>query len=297
MSKIACRKCPKCGKFSDVSVNKCECGSDISQEFAYPVEPDELDSGVVGRINRNLVFYYQKCKNCGSIIFTDDKANRATICLNCNSKSISKDPILYTEVEANTDSDKKPKSAAESKIIIPSRDSAEKQKSSESSLSPEEYKEETENWAVTFSQLFEKAAERGVSKERIDEIFRDLLDEKSIPKSQKAPEKTVVHRVVLSAVRYGKYEIAFDAKPDCSYVLGRSANGAEYLANDLRVGNNHCILRFDNDSWWVIDNHSSNGTFVNNGDIGYNGQCVLHNGDLLKLGHDADSAEFRVTIE
>lgn len=79
-------------------------------------------------------------------------------------------------------------------------------------------------------------------------------------------------------------------------MLGRSAGQGNFLAQDGRVSNEHCLLIYRDGSWFVRDNHSSNGTAVNSRDIGLNGECVLNSGDELKLGHHPDSMAFRVTL-
>lgn len=80
-------------------------------------------------------------------------------------------------------------------------------------------------------------------------------------------------------------------------MLGRSANQGAFLSQDGRVGNEHCYLFFRNGNWFVRDNNSKNGTAVNSRDIGLNGECMLSDGDELKLGHHPDSVAFRISIK
>lgn len=101
--------------------------------------------------------------------------------------------------------------------------------------------------------------------------------------------------ITLTAIRYGR--LSFTVKADQNvYMLGRSAKQGDFLSQDGRVGNEHCYLLYKNGEWFVKDNNSSNGTAVNSRDIGLNGECMLSDGDELKLGHHRDSMAFRITI-
>lgn len=83
---------------------------------------------------------------------------------------------------------------------------------------------------------------------------------------------------------------------DVPFMMGRSASFKDFLDADLRVGNEHCLLIYRDGEWYVKDNNSQNGTFLNNKDLGLGGEEKLHNGNLLKLGHNVDSPTFMISI-
>lgn len=78
---------------------------------------------------------------------------------------------------------------------------------------------------------------------------------------------------------------AEEAKDNAPYMLGREANQSSFFKKDERVSRNHCSLVFKDGLWYVKDNNSTNGTFVNSKNIGKNGEKVLEDGDELRLGH------------
>lgn len=80
-------------------------------------------------------------------------------------------------------------------------------------------------------------------------------------------------------------------------MLGRSAYQAEFLSRDLRVGNEHCRIDYRDGNWYVADNHSANGTAINQKDLGLDGESILRDGDELMLGHHPDSMRFQVSIK
>lgn len=300
MKQIACRECPKCGKFNDISVNECVCGCDVSGVPAKLVEIDNLEGVRVGKIDRNLVFYYQNCRNCGIKIYFTDIEQSTERCYNCNSASLGK-PVLYAEAESVEKTAAAPAKAVEAEVVIPT---VQKIPVAKPSSDNSQYSdEEVLSWIPVVDALSKAVGAKGVgntiSHDELCGLMGVSVDNNPYAEKlpEQAPKPTEKHRIVLSAVRYGNFSIAFEAVQNCSYDLGRSANAAEYLQVDDRVSHYHCTLKFADGVWQVYDNNSTNGTFVNQVDIGLNGKCALQNGDLLKLGHDADSAEFRVTIK
>ena len=63
------------------------------------------------------------------------------------------------------------------------------------------------------------------------------------------------------------------------------------------VGNEHCFLLCREGRWYVKDNHSSNGTAVNGEFLDPDGESPLADGDVLMLGHHADSVTFRIELK
>ena len=105
--------------------------------------------------------------------------------------------------------------------------------------------------------------------------------------------------IVLTAVRYGVYSftVTADMVKDKPYMLGRSAGEYEFLSKDPRVSGFHCTLFVNDGQWYIQDNNSTNGTFVDDTDLGEGGCTDLQNGDRIKLGHSADSMEFQVSFK
>lgn len=103
--------------------------------------------------------------------------------------------------------------------------------------------------------------------------------------------------LVLTAQRYGSLTITLTYGMDnLPYLLGRSANHAQFFSKDPRVGNRHCELDFRNGNWYVREVKAQNGTAVNWAFLDIGGERMLHDGDELILGHHPDSMAFRITI-
>ncbi len=105
--------------------------------------------------------------------------------------------------------------------------------------------------------------------------------------------------IVLTAVRYGVYSftVTADMVKEKPFMLGRSAGEYEFLSKDPRVSGFHCTLFMNDGQWYIQDNNSTNGTFVDDTDLGDGGCTDLQEGDMIKLGHSADSMEFRVSFK
>lgn len=86
-------------------------------------------------------------------------------------------------------------------------------------------------------------------------------------------------------------------KEETPFMIGRAAGMREFLAGNLEVGNEHCMILMRDDKWYVQDNHSGNGTFVNGRDLGEGGNRPVQDSDVVKLGHRPDSITFKVVME
>jgi len=67
-------------------------------------------------------------------------------------------------------------------------------------------------------------------------------------------------------------------------VIGREAEGREYLASRMTVSRRHAKINF-NVSWFIEDLNSSNGTFINENKIAPNEPQRMNNGDSVALSH------------
>lgn len=317
MSIVPCRQCKKCGYYHDFTMTVCnECGESIHNLPIALIEIDDLPSNAFGEIEAST-FFVQKCSACGVLNFTTDKNNRVKVCYNCHKTRIASiEPTEYTKPsETETNNEQIIKEEVKPACTPPIR--------SESTSEPVRvsYDDDDDNndspWpGILRDSIGEKI--RGSSFEpskkvdsqptqpspQIAVYDNDDGDDDEVPcwsdplGITPEPQKNAVIQdkpIILSAMRHGN--LTFTVEPNGQeYMLGRSANQSEFLSQDVRVSNNHCFLYFSGGSWYVKDNHSSNGTAVNSRDIGLNGECRLSDGDELKLGHHQDSIVFRVTI-
>ncbi len=129
----------------------------------------------------------------------------------------------------------------------------------------------------------------------LSDFLEDFSDLEEIGEENSVPESNIK----LTAVRYGVYSFTITPEmvKDAPYMLGRAAGQNDFLSKDERVSNNHCTIFSNNGVWYVQDNSSTNGTFINDEDLGDGGCTTLEEGDRLKLGHSVDSMEFRVSFE
>jgi pSer/pThr/pTyr-binding forkhead associated (FHA) protein len=63
--------------------------------------------------------------------------------------------------------------------------------------------------------------------------------------------------------------------------IGRSPT-CDYCLQDETVSATHAVLYYRKGQWWVEDNHSSNGSLLN--DVSVETPTVLTSGDQLKIG-------------
>lgn len=260
MRSIPCRICNQCGLHHDISVKICGCGADL---MGIPVllVKEEIPPERRGMIREELPVYVQKCSACGAQNFTVDPGKPARICCNCHKSRIAMvTPVLFKDEPE--DGVNQPEEAA--------RASAE----------ADEFKDTDDDEA--------------------DDVFQwqSILDGiQSAERSVEAPVEAKEKEFTLTAVRYGSMTLTLlPNQQDLPFLLGRSAGLKEFLSQDLRVGNEHCYLAYRNGDWFVIDNHSANGTAVNGQFLDINGECILRDGDELVLGHHPDSMAFRIGI-
>lgn len=260
MSKTVCRKCPNCGLYHDMTLEQCQCGTEISFVKQEVLEKNTIPLEQQGKIDDSLTIYMQRCSECGSENFTTDIKKRVQRCWNCSKARVrSVDPVLYFENQP-----------AETLKTAPL-----------SEKSPAEHMEPPnfDNQPQTSPNVTQAAS----------------LPPK--PSWGNVLRKLKSSRLVMTSVRYGRHSFSvLSAAGAVPIMLGRDAFQKDFLQQDKRVGNRHCEIYFKDGTWYVKDNASQNGTFVNGSYIGENGVEQLKDGDLLKLGHNDDSMEFRVSV-
>jgi len=64
------------------------------------------------------------------------------------------------------------------------------------------------------------------------------------------------------------------------YTLGRGHEN-HLQVRDLGVSREHCSVECDGQYFWLVDNGSANGTFVNDERVG---RYMLYDGDVIRLG-------------
>lgn len=308
MEKIPCRLCGNCGRYSGLSVQVCRCGADLAKVpgrlVDEPIPPERC-----GEIDRSLPVFVQKCPACGEENFTADPAHPVRLCYKCHKARVALiTPSPYETEEAPPDSQTgQPTQTA----LYPDSPSP---ASETASASAEENDEDGDaaHWRTVLEGV-RSSVPGAVSSAPADEYGDDedddevsswssLLGGSAHPAPGPAPAAALAQpfagrQLTLTAIRYGPLSVTLQAgQKGLPFLLGRSAGCGEFLSQDLRVSNEHCYLTFQNGSWIVIDNHSANGTAVNQQFLDFNGQRVLQDGDELTLGHHPDSMAFRVSI-
>ena len=73
--------------------------------------------------------------------------------------------------------------------------------------------------------------------------------------------------------------------PDGEFVIGKSANGTDYMVDNSAVSRQHCTISKRNGVFYVKDNGSTNGTKLNNEKV-EGAEKLLTNGAKLMLGNE-----------
>jgi pSer/pThr/pTyr-binding forkhead associated (FHA) protein len=69
--------------------------------------------------------------------------------------------------------------------------------------------------------------------------------------------------------------------------IGRQEETDVCLRSDTFVSRKHAFLYWEDKRWWLKDNHSTNGTFIENGerDARVTTDVPVHIGELFRIGH------------
>lgn len=327
MNKVPCKKCPICGLFNDFTIEECECGKRLNNIGAQLIDIDELSPEQFGEINASLKIYVQKCSACGALNYTDNPSNPVKVCYNCHKTRIA--AIMPVECvdadssEQENEVDSKAESGNNNSNVQASHQRTPQVTHSPTADDDDDDDDDSVKWQSILGNIQKtvgsspvisqtKSSQQSVKNTIAtpivsDEDDEDDVDDWSVILGNKAKQNTTKLKpqvvtsaankdITLTAIRYGRLSFTVEAGPN-TYMLGRSANQGGFLSQDGRVGNEHCYLFYRNGNWFVKDNNSRNGTAVNSRDIGLNGECMLSNGDELKLGHHNDSVAFRISID
>ena len=288
MRKTVCRKCPGCGLYNGMTVKVCSCGTDLSLERQDLMNINSIPADKKGKIDETVDLYFKKCSECGTTNFSVNPKFPEKRCFNCNkARLIHVDPQLYVE-EENDDNNE----PAES-------DNAPQKK--------EEPKSVSNTGTPSWTDLLEGI--RGSSPNTAGSAAPPVTPtpkpspEKTTKQFKPAPSLQPTFKSALKkdlrliAVTYGQYSFTIPAiVAENPVMLGQEAHQGKFLSQDPRVSRKHCTVYIKNGKWYVTDNNSSNGTFLNNNDIGDGGTSTLSDGDILKLGHEEDSMAFEVRL-
>ena len=331
MNKVPCKKCPQCGLFNDFTIEECECGKKLNNIGAQFVNIDELSPEQYGEIDVSLKVYVQKCSACGALNYTDNPSNPVKMCYNCHKTRIAAIvPVEYVDIDSSEQEDEVDSKADDLSGNNNSNTHASYQQTPQVTHSPtadddddDDDDDDSVQWqgilgniqktvgsspVISQTKSSQQSVKNTIATPIVsDEDDEDDVDDWSVILGNKAKQNTTKLKpqvvtsaankdITLTAIRYGRLSFTVEAGPN-TYMLGRSANQGGFLSQDGRVGNEHCYLFYRNGNWFVKDNNSRNGTAVNSLDIGLNGECMLSNGDELKLGHHNDSVAFRISID
>ena len=229
MKKTVCRRCPSCGLYSDITVEICVCGTDLSREKQVFIDTEkDRFKDQLGEINDSLSYYVQRCSACGKLNYTASKSKLFLRCYNCSQTMIaSVVPASYIENDYLTKD-----------IETSNEKSAERENSTKRKTA-----------AVSLRKPGKKK-----------HIPKENTKEKSSPKSQKTEDKPPVKShdtvtepktepkisvITLTAVNDNSVKCVLKA-PDAKapVMFGREAMMNNYLKNDMRVGKAHCYVFF-----------------------------------------------------
>lgn len=325
MSKIPCRKCKQCGKYSDMASLICVCGAELGNVPGELIDTTSLTSELIADIDEEIETFVQKCSACGAMNFTVSMDEPVKMCWNCHKARIATVvPVKYVSEEPSVNKNSVVVDVAETPIETINTNSFNMQGNRVSTPvvndDDDDDDDDASPWLNILGGIKTATSELSSAKKesvtvqpaniaKTFSINDDDDDDEDIDagswgkilggNTQIKAEPQVVTRkeeLTIIAVRYGQLSFTI-RKSDVPMLLGRDAKLKDFLAHDQRVSNEHLYIDYENNNWIVRDNNSSNGTAVNSKDIGYGGKKVLQSGDLLKLGHHPDSMEFKVLIE
>ena len=297
MDYLPCKKCPDCGKYHSFVVNTCFCGADLSSLISVPMNKKSVAIDECGDLDFEGQVYAVKCDFCATEHYVADKEKGVQYCLNarCGKRGISrKTPILWTFGDQKDACEPKDKPDSEPKVDvnIPVAETP-KQVDTQNTDNSKKLSKEASEWFISMANV----------KERVD-THSASVNTTSVASDNSADDD--MSGWYVNSDGPDAIELTLSTDPSVSfkvevmegreYMIGREANQKEALNDDNRVGRKHCWLVFEDGGWYVIDNNSNNGTFVDGNDIGYGGKAPLRNGSVVTLGHWSDSPSFIVTL-
>ncbi len=297
MNFFPCKECPDCGRYSGFFVDTCFCGADLSALVSTPIDTNEIAIDKCGDFDFEGTIYTVKCDFCATEHFVADKERGVRCCLNarCGKRGISrKTPTPWTFDSQKDDAEPTEKPNVESKtdVSVPTVEIPE-QVDTQSVDDHSGLSQKASDWLMCVKKAKDQVDSHTASGSKTMAVA-NVSDDDDMSGWYLDGAEPIAIELTLSTNRNVSFKV--EAVEGRKYMLGREANQKAILEDDVRVGRNHCWLVFENGSWHVFDNNSSNGTFVNGNDIGYGGKEPLHNGSVVTLGHWPDSPSFIVTL-
>lgn len=124
------------------------------------------------------------------------------------------------------------------------------------------------------------------------------IEEKSFEEFEKEYDiysKTVLTLKYKTGIIRSNFEIMIE-EDDSPCMLGRSGFGSEYFETDKRISNEHFCIIIEDEKWELIDEGSTNGTYINGQRVRSRLKVVLKDGDMIKLGSTDTSMILEVHI-
>jgi len=106
-------------------------------------------------------------------------------------------------------------------------------------------------------------------------LWKDLRLKSMAVQIQKVPALTLIEHSGVSENKESSYSI-----PEITF--GRDPGNTIYL-DDETVSNRHAVLNYRNGHWWIEDQYSTNGTFLNDEKIVT--PTILISGDDIHIGN------------
>lgn len=288
------KKCPKCEKYSDISVEKCGCGENLINIVVKKVN-GPLQEEQINEIDDTMPVFEQRCPSCTKIVYIFDKNLRYEKCPHCKKAAIKNQ---------------------EPKLVFP--EEPKESKTDDGGLNHEI--DSGENEELNYRNQNKQKNESILGWEQLINNITNEYHITDVEKEKLVEEKNENTTIVLQMI--GKNtEIVFHAG-DAPILLGRYVLDSidegdkkekgyqqleELLANDIRVSGFHCHLIYKKGSWYVKDGSwaipekgiperkSTNSTRVNEKKV--EDEVRLFNNDVIKLGNQRDSVRLVITIK
>ena len=104
-----------------------------------------------------------------------------------------------------------------------------------------------------------------------------VLSDYNRPSEQEAPPAKIVRRSTNETVLVNKH----------IFTIGKERAKVDYcVTNNKTVSRSHATIYRRGEGYFIVDNNSTNGTFVNNSRIPAQTEIKLNNGDLLRLSNE-----------
>ena len=153
----------------------------------------------------------------------------------------------------------------------------------------------TESWFEKVTEEFVERGSFGLSndikyvcmKKKPERVF--LQKEKVITKDNNKdtnPNITLITTTMINDSIPFLLSLSTDKKIMISsqqFTIGRD-NSCNLEMDDSYVSKKHLILKKEDETWYIIDFNSLNGTYLNNKKLRPNSKTILNNGDYIKIG-------------